>query len=381
LQALFNMTAYSESRRQFSPMSDIETEPLLRRDISPPPSLDEDAELLQNVRYDRDIKNDVLPENSTSGRNIGLASAYILVISRVIGSGVFAMPGTIIQGVGSPGLALTLWVIGALVAWAELAIAMEYGCMLPRSGGVKVYLEYTYRRPKFLASTLVAVQAVLLGFTATNCIVFAKYILFVSHTEPTDLTTKILASGLLLAITIVHGCFYKTGIWIQNFLGWIKVALITFMIVTGFFAVSLRSNKNQVRDVQVSKTAWRDLWTDSDWAWNSVSTAFFKIFYSYAGLSNVNNVLNEVKDPVRTIKTVGPAALVTACTMYLLINVAYLAVIPLESIKESRELIAALFFERVFGPGFGGVFLPIAVALSAAGNVMVVTFSLVSSTT
>jgi amino acid transporter len=258
---------------------------------------------------------------------------------------------------------------------------MEYGCMLPRSGGVKVYLEYTYRRPKFLASTLVAVQAVLLGFTATNCIVFAKYILFVSHVEPADVTTKILASGLLLAITIVHGCFYKTGIWIQNFLGWIKVALITFIIVTGFFAVLLRSNINQIGDVQVSKTGWRELWMDSDWAWNSVSTAFFKIFYSYAGLSNVNNVLNEVKDPGRTIKIVGPAALVTAWTMYLLINVAYLAVIPLESIKEGRELIAALFFERVFGPGFGGVFLPIAVALSAAGNVMVVTFSLVSSTT
>jgi amino acid transporter len=312
-------------------MSDIETEPLLHRDVSLPPFLDEDDELLQNVRHDRDIKNDVLPENSTSGRNIGLASAYILVISRVIGSGIFAMPGTIIQDAGSPGLALTLWVVGALVAWAELAISMEYGCMLPRSGGVKVYLEYSYRRQKFLASTLVAVQAVLLGFTTTNCIVFAKYTLFASHTEPTDVTTKILASGLLLAITIVHGCFYKTGTWIQDFLGWIKVALVTFVIVMGLFAVSLRSDINQIGDVQVLETAWRELWRDSDWAWNNVSTAFFKIFYCYTGLSNVNNVLNEVKDPVRTIKTVGPAALVTACTMYLLTNVAYLTVIPLEA--------------------------------------------------
>lgn len=362
-------------------MSDVEREPLLGHDDTrPSTSRSQDADALQSARHDRDIKNDVLPENSTSGRSVGLASAYILVISRVIGSGIFAMPGTIIQGVGSPGLALTLWGLGSLIAWAELAIVMEYGCMLPRSGGVKVYLEYTYRRPKFLASTLVAIQAVLLGFTAANCIVFAKYTLYVFHREATDLATKGLASGLLLAITIIHSCFYRTGISIQNFLGWVKVGLIAFMILTGFFVVALRPEKSQIRDVRASSTAWKDFWKDSDWAWNSLSTAFFKIFYSYAGLNNVNNVLNEVKDPVRTLKIVGPAALITACSMYLLVNVAYLAVIPLENIKEGRELVSALFFERVFGSRVGGVLLPIAVALSAIGNVMVVCFSLVSST-
>lgn len=71
-------------------------------------------------------------------------------------------------------------------------------------------------------------------------------------------------------------------------------------------------------------------------------------------------------------------ALLTACVLYLLINLAYLAVIPVSAIKESRELIAALFFERVFGQGFGSKLLPVAIALSAAGNVMVVTFSVVS---
>jgi len=83
-----------------------------------------------------------------------------------------------------------------------------------------------------------------------------------------------------------------------------------------------------------------------------------------------------VKNPVRTIKTVGPTALLTACLMYLLINVAYLTVVPLQEIKDSRELIAALFFERVFGVHIGGIILPLFIATSAAGNVMVVTFSL-----
>lgn len=360
-------------------MSDLEqTEPLLSPPTTPLYGTERQQDPLRYVKSTRLVEDDVLPETAIVGRTIGWGSAYILVISRVIGSGIFAMPGTIVKSVGSPGLALSLWVVGAFVAWCGLAITLEYGCMLPRSGGEKVYLEYTFRRPRFLASTLVAVQAVLLGFTASNCIVFAKYTLFALKFEPTDATTKGLAVGLLTAITIVHGCFYKSGIWIQNVLGWAKVVLIVFMIATGFFVIVLGKEKTPSTDKIHSGLAASGLWTGSEWSWSILSTAIFKIYYSYAGLGNINNVLNEVKSPVRTLKSVGPAALLTACIMYVLVNVAYFAVVPLEDIQESGELIAALFFERVFEPGFGNIFLPSAIAVSAAGNVMVVTFSLVS---
>ena len=83
------------------------------------------------------LEDSLLPEKSTLGRRIGWSSAYILVISRVIGSGIFAMPGVVLSEVGSIGLGLSLWVVGALIAWAGLAISIEYGAMLPRSGGVK----------------------------------------------------------------------------------------------------------------------------------------------------------------------------------------------------------------------------------------------------
>jgi amino acid transporter len=355
-------------------MSDLEAEPLLRKAVDPHlESILED----QKVQTDRGIDNDILTETSTLGRSIGWGSAYILVISRVIGSGIFAMPGTIVQNVGSPGLALSLWLIGAFVAWAGLAIDIEYGCMLPYSGGIKVYLEYTYRKPRFLASTLVAIQAVLLGFSASNCIVFAKYLIFAAGSTPDDFETKLIAVGLLTAITIVHGCFYRTGIWIQNLLGWVKVALIIFMICTGVFVILLRPRNSSTPMPTIPTKSWDDLWSGSDWAWSNLSTALLKILYSYSGLSNINNILNEVKNPIKTLKSVGPTALLTACIMYMLSNVAYLAVVPLEDIKQSKELVAALFFERVFGSGFGSVFLPLTIALSAAGNVMVVTFSLV----
>jgi len=122
---------------------------------------------------------------------------------------------------------------------------------------------------------------------------------------------------------------------------------------------------------------WEELWKDSVWNWGLISTSLFKVSYSYAGLANVNNVLNEVKNPVKTLKSVGPVALLTAVGLYLLVNIAYFMIIPMDEIKNSGELIAGLFFERVFGPGFGKSVLPLAIAISAAGNVMVVTFALV----
>ena len=367
------------------PSSVTDTEPLLSPFASPlskgyaslsNDSIDEETAETHNANVSRSVEDSTQTETSTLGRTIGWKSAYILVISRVIGSGIFATPGVIVKDVGSVGLALWLWVLGAIIAACGLAVALEYGCMLPRSGGQKVYLEFVYRRPRFLASTLVAVNAVLLGFTASNCIVFAQYVLYAMDADATDLRRKSLAIGLLTAITVVHGTFVKAGIRIQNFLGWIKVALVVFMIFSGLFVVAYRPHQGKSRQSHLPTGA--DLWKDSDWSWGIIATSLFKVFYSFAGLENANNVLNEVRNPVRTLRSVSITALVTACFLYLLINLAYFIVVPLDEIKESRELVAALFFERCFGPRVGKILLPSAVALSGAGNVMAVTFSPVS---
>jgi amino acid transporter len=325
---------------------------------------------------DRTLEDDVLPETSTLGRTLNWQSAFIIVISRVIGSGIFATPGAIFRAVGSPGLSLLLWVVGSVVAACGLSVALEYGSMLPRSGGQKVYLEFTYRRPRFLASTLVAVNTVLLGFTASNCVVFAQYALFAfGKEEASDLTRKGLAVGLLTMLTIIHGVFPKTGVRIQNWLGWVKVGVVLLMVLSGLYVVAFRPSTGP--DAPRPIPSWDGLWAGSNWNWGIVSTALFKVSYSYAGLENITNVLNEVKDPVRTLRSVTSTALLTSCVLYLLINVAYFLVVPLDELKNSGEMIGALFFQRVFGARVGRMVLPLAIALSAAGNVMVVMFALV----
>jgi len=253
--------------------------------------------------------------------------------------------------------------------------------------GDKVYLEFTYRRPRFLASTLVAVHAVVLGFTASNCIVFGEYTLFAAGKNPGDQRgeVRLLAVGLMIAITIIHGCFLRTGILIQNILGWIKLALVAFMVLASVFVVATGHRPSAAPSAVPSPSpftslpSWSSLWEGSVWNWGIISTALFKVFYSYSGLQNANNVVNEIVNPVRTLKTAATTALIASCILYLLVNVAYFLVVPLEEIKDSGELIAALFFERLFGRSEGGWFLSLAVAVSAAGNVMVVTFALVRS--
>lgn len=96
---------------------------------------EEEVSLGNSNPLDRSLENDVLPETAVLGRNLGWSSAYILIMSRVIGSGIFATPGAIVQSVGSVGITLLLWIAGALISWLGLAISLEYGCMLPRSGG------------------------------------------------------------------------------------------------------------------------------------------------------------------------------------------------------------------------------------------------------
>ena len=52
-----------------------------------------------------------------------------------------------------------------MLALSGLCVWLEFACMIPRSGGEKVYLEAVYRRPKKLITIVFAVQAIVLGFT------------------------------------------------------------------------------------------------------------------------------------------------------------------------------------------------------------------------
>jgi amino acid transporter len=105
-------------------------------------------------------------------RQIGVVSATFLVVNRVIGTGIFATPGAILTLSGSVGLSLFMWVAGMLIAAAGTAVYLEFGTAIPQNGGEKNYLEYVFRKPKFLTTGLYTGYVLLLGWASGNSVIF-----------------------------------------------------------------------------------------------------------------------------------------------------------------------------------------------------------------
>jgi amino acid transporter len=105
---------------------------------------------------------------------------------------------------------------------------------------------------------------------------------------------------------------------------------------------------------------------------NSLATALVKTNYAFSGWHNAFNVIGEVhtRDPVRTVRKAGLLSLLLLACLFFFANVAYVAAVPKDEISNSGQLIAALFFQRVFGEGFAVKTLPIMVALSCFGNIV-----------
>jgi solute carrier family 7 (L-type amino acid transporter), member 9/15 len=127
-----------------------------------------------------------------------------------------------------------LWVLGFFLSFAGLFVWLELGTMFPRSGGEKVYLEAIYKRPKGLATVFFATQAILLGFTASGCIVFAQKcviaLLDLKFSSDADFLSIMVAAGVeygrweprgialgvITFVTLIHGFTPKAGLWLMN---------------------------------------------------------------------------------------------------------------------------------------------------------------------
>ncbi|KAG1834891.1 amino acid transporter [Suillus variegatus] len=302
------------------------------------------------------------------GRHLGVTSCTLLIVGRIIGTGIFSTPSSILSGVGSVGASLMLWVLGFLLSFCGLFIWLEFGTMFPRSGGEKVYLEAVYRKPKYLATVVFAANAILLGFTASGCIVFASNILVAANQIAGQWNERGIALGVIFFVTLLHGLTPKTGVFIMNLLSIFKIVILVFVVVTGWVVLS---GKTRVTDPHYN---FRNAFAGSSTSSYEYATATFKVLNAYAGWSNVNYVMNNVRNPVRTLKIAGPLGLGICAILYLLANVAYFAAATKTEIDKSGVTVAALFFGNVFGSTAERA-LSVFIALSALGNVITVTFA------
>ncbi|KAJ8064062.1 hypothetical protein OCU04_007900 [Sclerotinia nivalis] len=300
-------------------------------------------------------------------RQIGPVSAIFLIFNRMIGTGIFSTPSTILALSGSVGLSLFIWVAGMLIAAAGLATYMEFGTGLPRNGGEKNYLEYVFRKPRFLVTSMYAMYVVLLGWAGSNSVVFGEYILSAAEIEVTRWNQRGVGLACITAAFLIHGFSVKWGLRLQNLLGIIKLLILLLIIISGFVALG--------GHLKVEKpNNFTNAFEGTTGSAYGVVTALYNVIWSYIGYSNANYALSETKNPVKTLKMAAPTALAIVGVLYMLANIAYFAAVPKEEIMTSGRILAASFFRNVFGPRAERV-LSVFVALSAFGNVLSVIFS------
>ncbi|CAK7235044.1 methionine permease [Sporothrix curviconia] len=303
-------------------------------------------------------------------RQIGVLSATMLIVNRVIGTGIFATPGTILALSGSVGLSLFIWVAGMIIAAAGTAVYMEFGTAIPKNGGEKNYLEFVYRRPRFLATACYTGYVVLLGWASGNSVIFGEYILNAAQVEPTRWNERGVGLACITSAFLIHGLALKWGLRLQNLLGTIKLIIILIIVIGGWIALA-----GHIKLPEDEKPHnFRNAFEGTTGSAYGVVTALYNVIWSYIGYSNANYALSETKNPVRTLRIAAPLAIGVIAILYMLVNVAYFASVSKEEIISSGQLVAASMFKNVFG-GTAERALSVFVALSAFGNVLSVIFS------
>ncbi|EXJ93767.1 hypothetical protein A1O1_02160 [Capronia coronata CBS 617.96] len=305
---------------------------------------------------------------STLGYHVGPITIIFLNLSKMVGTGVYSTPAAILAGTGSVGLSLIYWFIGFLIAASALSVYLEYAAYFPnRSGSEVVYLEQAYPRPRYLFPITFAIQTVLLSFSSSNAIVLARYLFRINGHSPSDWELKgVAVAGYTVAFLLVA---FNTRIsyHISNAIGLVKLVTLVFVGITGLVVLG---GHTRVKDPTANfHNAFHSATGTSAYG---ITNALVKIVFSYAGYENAFNVVNEVKNPVRAIRTSGSISLLVVAVLYMLANIAYFAAVPREELLNSTQIAASLFFQHVFGSSGAVRGLNFLIALSAFGNLIAV---------
>jgi len=221
-------------------------------------------------------------------------------------------------------------------------------------------------------------------FTASNAIVFAQYFLTafeVPITPERQTTTALICLFITISLVALSTKWSLRAINFFTILKTVSLALyvsasricpvltLRSVVLTGA-AVLLGLTK-----VQDPFANFKHPFANTSSSFNGLATPLVKANHSFDGWHNAFYVLAEVKgsDPVRTVRKASFLSLWLISTLFLFVNVAYVAAVPPEEIRNSGQLVAALFFRRVYGSGITSKLLPLLVAFSCFGNIIATT--------
>src|SRR5438876_1101029 len=296
---------------------------------------------------------------SSLPRRLGLWSAVAVLIGTTIGSGIFRSPAGIADKLPGPLPLLAIWVTGGVFVLCGALTLAEVAGVFPRTGGVYVFIRETWGRlPAFLFgwAELVIIRAAALGAISTT---FSEYLLRVLGHDPRVLPYSSYVHYIAAVAIILTATFNYVGIrWgslVQNITTLAKTGALILIII---FALAMGLPQTGGHFTPAVPAG--------SFSFARFGLALVSVLWVYDGWADVSFVGGEVKDPEKNLPRVLIYGTLIIIGLYLLANVAYLAVRPVEEIRHSN-LVAAHVAQKLVG-AVGVAFVSLAVMISTFGT-------------
>lgn len=290
-------------------------------------------------------------ENKNLQKNLGFAAALSTVVGMVIGGGVFFKPQAVYTATGgAPGLGMIAWVIAGIITIAAGLTAAEISAAIPKTGGMMVYIEEIYdKRLGFLTGWMQSI----LFFPAT---IAALAVMFGQQSAALIGNSNLIMPitiGTILVIAILNTLGSKTGGFIQTFATIGKLIPLALIIVFGFIK---GNGANPILTPMVGEGVSTG---------GIIGSLLVAVLFAYDGWINVGALAGEMKNPGKDLPKAIVGGLSLVMAVYLLINVAYLWVLPASELAQYASPASAVA-EAIFGP-FGGKFITVGILISVFG--------------
>jgi basic amino acid/polyamine antiporter, APA family len=271
-------------------------------------------------------------------RQLGLWSAVAVLIGSTIGSGIFRTPAIIAGRVPDPLPMFGVWILGGLLALCGALTYSELAALFPRSGGVYVYIREGFGRlPAFLFgwTELLLIRASALGAIATP---FAEYLLrslgFDPKVEPNATYVHYVAAGAIVATATLNYVGVRWSSIILNLTTGAKYGALLLLVLLAF----LVGQGDFTHFGQVAGAVTPGLF----------GLSLVSVLWAYDGWGDLSFVGGEVKDPERNMPRALVIGTLAVIGIYLLVNAAYLYLIPIGQMAQS-PLVAADAAQLVVG--------------------------------
>jgi len=300
-------------------------------------------------------------------RQLGIVSASALVISNMIGAGIWSTPGILAGQVGSAGMILLIWAVGAVCALAGAFCYSELGVNFPSSGGEYVYLTQAYGPTwgfmtgwvSFFAGFSAPIAAAALAFSdylghflAAFKLENARHLVGSGALEFKFGVPQSIACTVIALFTIINCLGLRLTARVQNVLTFLKVTVIFVFLAAGF-ALGSGSWEN------LAHPAIR---TSSTPLYAQFIVSLLLVYFAYSGWNAATYIAEELKQPARTLPYSLAFGTLLVGALYLGLNVLFIYAMPLETMK-SEVAVGALAATHLFGNAVAGFFAA-AMALS-----------------